>query len=78
MFGNTLIVPIPTMEEARAGRLRLFMWGWAEYDDMFSHDKTHRSEFCREMVITDVTREGGETISVAAIFRVYGKYNSAD
>jgi hypothetical protein len=56
MFGNTLIVPIPTMEEARAGRLRLFMWGWAEYDDMFSHDRTHRSEFCREMVITDVTR----------------------
>jgi hypothetical protein len=78
MFADIIRIPIPTMEEARSGRLRIYIWGWAEYNDTFSGTKVHRSEFCREMLVTDVTQEGERITAVVAAFRVYGKYNSAD
>jgi hypothetical protein len=78
MFADIVRIPIDIMEEMRAGHLRMFIWGWAEYNDIFSGEKIHTSKFCREMVITDTTREGEKLTSVAAGFRVYGKYNSSD
>ena len=78
MYAENVRIPIEIMEQARAGHLRIFIWGWGEYNDMFSGTKIHRSEFCREMVITDTAREDENLTSVAAQFRVYGKYNSAD
>ena len=31
--------------------MRLYMWGWTEYGDVFRGDKRSRSEFCFEIVI---------------------------
>ena len=52
-YGNgTLTIPIGYMDSARTGGLRLFVWGWITYNDIFDRTPTRLSEFCDE--ITDV------------------------
>jgi hypothetical protein len=47
-----LFIPIAFMEAARQGHIRLYVWGWAEYDDVFVGTPPHRTEFCNEVVVT--------------------------
>jgi hypothetical protein len=79
MFSETLKIPMSTMEAIRLGQARLFVWGWIEYDDMFDGTPRHRTEFCNEMVATNLKNfvdEGKHAI--AASFARYGEHNRAN
>ena len=39
---------------ARFGAIKLYMWGWIEYNDVFLLTPRHRTEFCCEIMV-----EGG-------------------
>lgn len=47
--GDSLGIPTEILEAARQGHLRVYMWGWAEYDDVFEETPPHRTEFCYEI-----------------------------
>ena len=56
---------------------RIFIWGWADYDDTFSGTPRHRTEFCYEVVVerhqsADATEQWGFGNSQ------YGRHNAAD
>jgi len=54
---------------------RLYMWGWAEYNDIYEGTPRHRTEFCYEWSITgDVTNY--ERLSFR--YTLHRKHNGAD
>jgi hypothetical protein len=58
--------------------LRLFIWGWAEYSDVFKDTSLHRTEFCREVLITSMGKDEATGKTSAAVrFVFYGPYNTA-
>jgi hypothetical protein len=77
-YADTLAIPVPIMEEVRAGKLRLFVWGWAEYCDVFEGIPLHRTEFCNEVIVTAMGRdEATGKVTSAVRFSIYGPHNSA-
>ncbi len=48
--GIRAVVPIEYFRTAREGKSRLYIWGWIVYDDVFSSDLSHLTEFCTEMI----------------------------
>jgi hypothetical protein len=50
---------------------KLLIWGWAEYDEVFSDSKRHRTEFCYQLVVT------GSPASWVG-FSQYRAFNGAD
>jgi len=73
--GGRLTIPIVTMHKIREGTAHAYMWGWADYDTIFTTDTIrHRSEFCVEIQVTGnpTYKEGGFA------FRAYGTFNGFD
>jgi hypothetical protein len=55
------------------GRNHLYMWGWAEYDDVFPDSERHRTEFCYELLfIAPFPSKSSFT------HRLHTRYNGAD
>lgn len=50
---------------------KLLIWGWAEYDEVFTDSKRHRTEFCYQLVVT------GSPASWVG-FSQYRAFNGAD
>jgi hypothetical protein len=50
---------------------KLLIWGWAEYDEVFSDSRRHRTEFCYQLVVT------GSPASWVG-FSQYRAFNGAD
>lgn len=44
---------VGVLDAARKKTIRLYVWGWASYNDVFKGTPGHLSEFCDEL--TDVT-----------------------
>ena len=40
------------LRQVRDVQGRVLIWGWAEYDEVFSDAKRHRTEFCYQLVVT--------------------------
>jgi hypothetical protein len=73
--GLQLSIPIETMHKIREGTAHAYMWGWAEYNTIFTTDTIrHRSEFCVEIQVTGnpIYKEGGFA------FRAHGPFNGFD
>lgn len=66
-----LVVPIADIEAIIARTKRLFLWGWAEYDDIFENTLRHRVEYCVEVVIFGEARTDKNLIE----HRVYRRHN---
>ena len=49
LIGNTFTIPALNYFGAAERAERLFIWGWVEYDDIFSDTPRHRTEFCLEL-----------------------------
>ena len=49
--GRTISIPTEAMIEAAEERQRIFIWGWAEYDEVFPNAPRHRTEFCAEIKV---------------------------
>jgi hypothetical protein len=71
-----------TSEELLAvkdGKIRIYIWGWAEYDDVFEGSPPHRTEFCNEIVLSDdpfKIYENGARFPVS--LKIYPKHIGAD
>jgi hypothetical protein len=68
---GTIDIPPNEVENARSGRARIFIWGRAEYSDVF--DSSHHTQFCFRLDI--------QTVPSAADwmgFVHYGDYNGSD
>jgi len=56
-FSTTLKIPTTLVEQVGDGKARLFVWGRAEYNDVFENTPPHHTEFCNEVVITNISHE---------------------
>jgi hypothetical protein len=72
--GAGLIIPAAVFDEAKKGINRLYIWGWADYNDIFRNTPRHRTEFCSEVLITDNPHASDLTVT----FSVCAKFNGAD
>ena len=62
-----------TMIQIVGGIDRWFIWGWADYDDIFSDTKRHRTEFCFEVTARNLP-DGQIFVS----FPMHGKFSATD
>jgi hypothetical protein len=63
------------LKDVRDGKRHLYVYGWAEYNDIFPGTKRHRTEFCHKWLISgDITAPE----KFHANFTWYNRYNGAD
>ncbi len=73
-----LFTPPQSIDSDAFGKLQrreqsMFIWGWADYDDIFAGTSRHRTEFCcRVEVVADA---GGQ---ILVTFPVYSNFNAFD
>lgn len=67
-------IHIVDAEPVRSGNKRLFIWGWAEYNDIFKKTPKHRTEFCVEIVLAGPSFPEDTTMT----WIVHNKHNGAD
>lgn len=72
-YTSPLEIDAQHIDSVIAGKQRIYIWGWAEYDDVFSATSRHRTEFCNEVL---VSRVSDQELSIR--FRLYRKHNGAD
>jgi hypothetical protein len=49
----SFLISVQEAQDVKNGPKGLYMWGWAEYDDVFPNTKRHRTEFCYELLFID-------------------------
>jgi hypothetical protein len=59
--------------DVSAGKKHLYIWGWAEYDDIFDGTPRHRSEFCYELFFV-----GAFPVKAQFGHRMHRLHNAAD
>lgn len=72
--GQPLERPVDTLLAVKRRERRLFLYGWAEYYDVFDSLRLHRTEFCREIMVLGEPNE----INCQFRFDITGKFNGAD
>lgn len=72
--GPVANVPREAIDNMCAGKTRIFMWGWIEYDDVFVGTSRHRTEYCYEVGFIAMLKDGSYHLS----FSNYSRYNAAD
>lgn len=74
MHGDRLDITVDQLQKIRAGTGHAYIWGWAEYNDVFDGTDRHRLEFCFEIrVIGNPSyKEGGFG------FALHGPFNGYD
>jgi hypothetical protein len=48
---DVMNIPIATIRAVAAGTEHVYVWGWADYDDVFNDTPRHRTEFCYKLWI---------------------------
>lgn len=71
---KSIDIPIDVFQAVQAGTHRLYMWGWADYNDIFEGTERHRTEFSAEILITGSL---SDTVPGLA-FVTLTKYNGSD
>ena len=66
-------IPLAALEGVKKGELNFFLWGWAEYDDIFQGTPRHRTEYCFQLtaIIGAISQRNFE-------YRAYEKHNGMD
>jgi hypothetical protein len=72
MFGGGARISKADLDRVAVRHRRAFVWGWAEYSDMFNLSLRHRTEFCWELTI-EIT---GSKIGIG--MGQHPKYNNID
>lgn len=68
-------LPPAELRQIQSGQMRFYVWGWAEYSDIFPDTQRHRTEFCHELVVPgDIDHPDGGTF----IMRNYKRHNGSD
>ena len=67
-----IFIPHAVMDEPSRN---VYIWGWADYDDVFTNTARHRTEFCYEVTLD---RGAAGVGKVGIGLRIYGPFNGAD
>lgn len=76
-YADRLNIPLQQMEKVQNRDLRLFVWGWVEYDDILDTAPRHRTEFCNEVIVTHLETDNHGKASIAMQFPQFGALNTA-
>jgi hypothetical protein len=71
------------LEAIRFRHIRLFIWGWTTYRDIFENDKKRETQFCMELDRVDgdpydIPTAQDERARIFFNFRICGRHNCAD
>jgi predicted small integral membrane protein len=66
IHSDSVDIPINIID----GHNRIYLWGWADYNDIFPNTPRHRTEFCFEVIVNWKDK--------ILQFRPHYKYNGAD
>jgi len=58
VYSPKLEIEESVIQNVYAGKCRLFLYGWAEYNDVFTGTVRHRTDFCYEFKIRELTYQG--------------------
>jgi hypothetical protein len=50
LLSQPILMPPEIIDAVNQRHIRFFIWGWAEYDDVFDNTPRHRTEFCVELL----------------------------
>jgi hypothetical protein len=64
----------PRVAAVHTGAKHLYIWGWAEYDDIFEGTPRHRTEFCYEVFFVGAAFPN----KVQLATRMHRLHNAAD
>jgi hypothetical protein len=70
-----LPVQLEQMDNILAGTQYLYVWGWAEYDDVFAGTSRHRTEFCFRWTVGGNVRDAKK---VSTRYNIHERHNGAD
>jgi hypothetical protein len=83
LFSSHLLIEAAILEATQHKQIRLFIWGWVTYRDIFDSTNNRKTQFCFELdridgdpYIIPLTQDEKPTIFFN--FRVCGRYNCAD
>jgi hypothetical protein len=51
MHSSCFDIPVEQLEKVKDGEAHAYLWGWADYNDVFPNTPRHRSEFCAKIVV---------------------------
>jgi hypothetical protein len=74
MHAAQIDVPVEVLDKIKDGTLHAYIWGWADYNDVFPGTPRHRSEFCFEILVDGDVR----TENCQCLFRQQGRHNGCD
>ena len=66
---------LENIKSLQDGSKHMFVWGWAEYDDVFEGTRRHRTEFCNEIVAVG---DLNDYLKTSFNFPIYSRHNGAD
>lgn len=72
---DELGISLEDVDAIVAGLKHLYVWGWAEYDDVFEATPRHRTEFCFRWSIGGNVRS---TDRFSSRYNIYSRHNGAD
>ena len=74
MHAAHIDVPVDDLQKVKSGDAHAYIWGWADYNDIFPNTGRHRSEFCVEIVVQgDVLAENCQFA-----YRQHERFNGFD
>jgi hypothetical protein len=74
MHGAQIDIPVDVLDKIKNGELHAYLWGWADYNDVFPGTPRHRSEFCFEIIVHGDVR----TENCQFFFHQQGRHNGFD
>ncbi|MGO8844311.1 MAG: hypothetical protein ACLQFI_02990 [Methylocella sp.] len=75
IHGQAIDIAIQDVHDCIEGKNTIYLWGWAEYNDIFINTKKHITRFCNKLVIGgDPTNAEKSSIS----YPLHHKYNCTD
>lgn len=74
MHGQHFEISVEHLKNIATAGWRAYVWGWADYDDVFTDTERHRTEFCFQIIV------GGDPSRTDCrfYFRMTGRFNGAD
>jgi hypothetical protein len=79
MRGGPFVIEASVIKEVIQGVRFLYVWGWCEYDDIFTANARHRTEFCVMANPFHVVSGKGPAKNLASVvFMYHGEHNGED
>jgi hypothetical protein len=73
-FTGSIDIPAVDLEPMSGTDRHCYVWGWAEYNDVFERTPRHRTEFCFQIVVETILNTNEKIVG----FRVHNRFNAAD